>query len=225
MGGMAAQIPINNDEVSNRAALDKVTADKLREVQLGCDGTWVAHPALIPVARSVFDQHMKTPNQIGKPISTRKFTARDLLETGIPSSVGITRQGVLSNVDIGISYFEAWLRGVGCVPIHHLMEDAATAEISRCQLWQWCRHGAKVSDWKDSNGKPVTVTKELLCEAVRNEKEKRQKLLRNKYDNRSYDLACKKFEEMITRDQLDDFLTLVAYPYIVQFNQNQKSNL
>src|SRR5579862_1029219 len=143
MGGMAAQVPIKNDPVANEQALDKVRQDKLREVKAGHDGTWVAHPALVPIAKQIFDEYMQTPNQISKKRDDVRVTAADLV--AVPDGE-ITEQGLRWNIDVGIQYLEAWLRGLGCVPIYNLMEDAATAEICRSQVWQWIRHGAKMSD-------------------------------------------------------------------------------
>ena len=143
MGGMAAQIPIKNDPAANEAALDKVRQDKLREVKAGHDGTWVAHPGLVPIAAGIFDEYMKTPNQLGVKREDVQITAADLLR--VPEGQ-ITEQGLKLNVDVGIQYIESWLGGNGCVPIYNLMEDAATAEISRVQVWQWRHHGVKLSD-------------------------------------------------------------------------------
>jgi malate synthase len=134
MGGMAAQIPINHDEAANEQAMARVRADKLREVTAGHDGTWVAHPALIPVARSLFDAHMPQPNQHHVARADVKVGREDLIR---PSTGTITRAGFEGNVEVCVRYLAAWLDGNGCVPIHWLMEDAATAEISRTQLWQW----------------------------------------------------------------------------------------
>ena len=134
MGGMAAQIPINNDEAANEQALARVRADKLREVTAGHDGTWVAHPALIPVAKAIFDEHMPQPNQRGVLREDVTVTRDDLIR---PSTGTITRAGFEGNVEVCVRYLAAWLDGNGCVPIHWLMEDAATAEISRTQIWQW----------------------------------------------------------------------------------------
>jgi malate synthase len=138
MGGMAAQIPIKGDEAANEAALAKVRADKLREVRAGHDGTWVAHPALVPVAMAIFDEHMPAPNQLG----VLPDEAPNLRETLLAPSPGtITRAGFENNVEVCLRYLAAWLDGLGCVPIQHLMEDAATAEIARAQLWQWLHRG------------------------------------------------------------------------------------
>src|SRR5213080_3560106 len=143
MGGMAAQIPIKHDPVANEAALEKVRQDKLREVRAGHDGTWVAHPGLVPVAAQVFDASMPGPNQLHVARDDVRVTASDLL--AVPEGE-ITEAGLRTNVDVGIQYLESWLRGSGCVPIYNLMEDAATAEISRSQVWQWMRHGARLAD-------------------------------------------------------------------------------
>ena len=144
MGGMAAQIPIRNDAEANAAAMERVRKDKLREVTAGHDGTWVAHPGLVGVALEVFNAGMPGPNQIDRTTPDAKpVTAADLLQ--IPEG-SITNEGFARNVEISLLYLESWLRGIGCVPIFHLMEDAATAEISRAQLWQWNRYGAKTDD-------------------------------------------------------------------------------
>jgi malate synthase len=137
MGGMAAQIPIAHDEVANEQALARLRADKLREVSAGHDGTWVAHPALIPVARAIFDAHMPTPHQHHVLREDVQATRDDLIR---PSAGTITRAGFENNVEVCVRYMAAWLDGNGCVPIHWLMEDAATAEIARAQLWQWLHH-------------------------------------------------------------------------------------
>src|SRR6266404_432482 len=140
---MAAQIPIKNNPEANERALDKVRQDKLREVRAGHDGTWVAHPGLVPIAKEVFDAQMTAPNQIAVSRSEVAVTSRDLLS--VPGGE-ITKAGLELNIDVGIQYLESWLGGNGCVPIYNLMEDAATAEISRTQVWQWVRHGAQLND-------------------------------------------------------------------------------
>ncbi|MDW8478700.1 MAG: malate synthase A [Xanthomonadales bacterium] len=138
MGGMAAQIPIRDDPEANERALARVRADKLREVKAGHDGTWVAHPALVPVARAVFDEHMPTPHQRHRRREEVAVGRDDLIR---PCAGQITRAGFRNNVEVALRYLAAWLDGLGCVPIHHLMEDAATAEIARAQLWQWIHLG------------------------------------------------------------------------------------
>src|SRR5216683_324622 len=156
MGGMAAQIPIRNNPKANEEAMERVRQDKLREVQAGHDGTWVAHPGLVPVAKDIFDAHMPQANQISKKREAVHVTSKDLL--AVPEG-DITEAGLRWNIDVGLQYLEAWLRGVGCVPIYNLMEDAATAEICRAQVWQWVRHGAKLSDGR-------TVTPEMVSAAI-----------------------------------------------------------
>ncbi|MCK9905584.1 malate synthase A, partial [Frankia sp. Cpl3] len=137
IGGMAAQIPVKHDAAANEEAMNKVRADKEREAQDGHDGTWVAHPGLVPIAMEVFDRFMPEPNQIGRKREDVQVTAADLL--AVPEGQ-ITEAGLRTNISVAIRYVEAWLRGSGAVPIFHLMEDAATAEISRAQVWQWIRH-------------------------------------------------------------------------------------
>ena len=144
MGGMAAQIPIRNNPKANEEAMERVRQDKLREVRAGHDGTWVAHPGLVPIAKEIFDEYMPQPNQIAPPASaTSPITEANLLE--LPKGA-ITEAGLRRNIDVGLQYLESWLRGNGCVPIYDLMEDAATAEISRSQIWQWLRYQAKMDD-------------------------------------------------------------------------------
>ena len=199
MGGMAAQIPIKGDPAANEAALGKVRADKLREVKAGHDGTWVAHPGLVPIAKDIFDEYMKTPNQLHVKRDDVSITPQDLL--AVPTG-DITEEGLRVNVDVGIQYLEAWLRGNGCVPIYNLMEDAATAEISRTQVWQWVRHGAKMTDGRQ-------VTPELVRQTIAHEMESKKWTGQGRYD-----LAASLFEDMMTRPDFPDFLTLVAYDHI-----------
>jgi malate synthase len=202
MGGMAAQIPIKNDPAANQAALEKVRADKLREVRAGHDGTWVAHPGLVPVAREVFDAHMKTPNQIGVARDDVRVTAADLLK--VPAGE-ITERGLRTNINVGVLYLESWLRGSGCVPLHHLMEDAATAEISRSQVWQWVRHGARMSDGR-------TVTRDLVHSILREEMERiRAGVGEAGYATGRYDTASKLFAEMMTDEEFEEFMPSLAY--------------
>ena len=157
MGGMSAFIPIKSDPEANERALAQVRADKEREASDGHDGTWVAHPGLVPVAKEVFDRLMPGPNQIDKQLPDYNPTAADLL--AIPTGT-ITEAGLKQNIAVGLGYVEAWLRGIGCVPLFNLMEDAATAEISRAQLWQWVHHGAKLSDGPNSGSRITTA----LCD-------------------------------------------------------------
>src|SRR5688500_4085832 len=137
MGGSAAQIPIKNDPIANEQALAKVRADKEREASDGHDGTWVAHPGLVPIAREIFDRLMQTPNQMHRKRNDVRVTAQDLL--AIPQGQ-ITEAGLRNDVSVSLQYMAAWLSGNGCVPIYNLMEDAATAEIARAQIWQWIHH-------------------------------------------------------------------------------------
>lgn len=205
MGGMAAQIPIKNDPGANERALEKVRQDKLREVSAGHDGTWVAHPGLVPVAREVFDAAMPGPNQIPNKREDVSVAAGDLL--AVPEG-DITDHGLRTNIDVGIQYLESWLRGTGCVPIYNLMEDAATAEISRAQIWQWVRHQARTSD-----GHPVTP--ERVRGTVAEElAELRERLGPERFDSGKFDLAARLFEEMMTRQDFVEFMTLAAYQYL-----------
>jgi malate synthase len=205
MGGMAAQVPIKNDPVANEQALEKVRQDKLREVRAGHDGTWVAHPGLVPVAKQIFDEYMKTPNQIAVKRDEVRVTPKDLLT--VPDG-DITEQGLRWNIDVGIQYVEAWLRGSGCVPIYNLMEDAATAEICRAQVWQWVRHGAKMTDGR-------TVTAAFVLDAIRQQLDKlRGELGVERFNQGKFVTAAQMFEQMMTSATFDDFLTLAAYDKI-----------
>jgi len=205
MGGMAAQIPIKNDPEANERALDKVRQDKLREVRAGHDGTWVAHPGLVAVAADIFNAHLKEPHQIPRRREDVRVTAPDLLS--VPEG-DITEDGLRLNVDVGIQYLEAWLGGNGCVPIYNLMEDAATAEISRSQVWQWVRHGARLKD-----GRPVNT--ELVRQTIPDQLEKIRGLVgARRFDSGRFDLASRLFEEMMTSADYPEFLTLVAYDHI-----------
>jgi len=157
MGGMAAQIPIRNDPAANAAALEAVRLDKIREVTMGHDGTWVAHPALVSLAMEAFDEFMPTPNQISTPTDFETtVTAADLRA---PPSGGQTYAGLIKNIDVALRYIESWLRGAGCVPLYHMMEDAATAEISRAQIWQWTYHGVRLKTGE-------TVTMKLVNDSI-----------------------------------------------------------
>jgi malate synthase len=202
---MAAQIPIKNDPVANEAALEKVRQDKLREVKAGHDGTWVAHPGLIPVAKAVFDEYMKTPNQIQVKREDVHVTAADLLK--VPEGQ-VTEKGLKLNVDVGIQYIESWLGGNGCVPIYNLMEDAATAEISRVQVWQWRHDGAKLSD-----GRPVTP--ELIRTTIGTELEHIKTVVGpERYERGNYAQASELFERLVLEEPCKDFLTTEAYRYL-----------
>jgi malate synthase len=206
MGGMAAQIPIKNDPKANEAALEKVRQDKLREVTDGCDGTWVAHPGLVPIAKAVFDEHMPKPNQYDRQRPDVNVTAKDLLAFRPESP--ITEAGIRNNISVGIQYLGAWLAGNGCVPVFNLMEDAATAEISRSQIWQWIRSPKGLLD----DGRKVTpeLFKQLLGEELPKVK---AYLGEAAYAAGKYDQGAKLFEK-ITLGEYVEFLTLPAYELI-----------
>ncbi len=207
MGGMAAQIPIKNDALANEAALDKVRLDKLREVTDGCDGTWVAHPALVPIAREVFDRHMPQPNQYGKQRPDVNVGARDLLD--FKPEAPITEAGLRNNISIGIQYLGAWLAGNGCVPVFNLMEDAATAEISRSQIWQWIRS----DKGRLADGRKVTV--ELFRKLLAEELPKVKGYLGDEaYAAGRYEDGARLFESITADDNYVEFLTLPAYERI-----------
>jgi len=205
MGGMAAQIPIRNDPAANQAALDKVHADKLREAKEGHDGTWVAHPGLVRIATEVFDEFMPEANQLGRQRDDVKVSADDLLT---PSAGDITEEGLRLNLKVGIQYLEAWLGGNGCVPLYNRMEDAATAEISRAQVWQWLNHKATLAD-----GRPLTTALygkllEEEMDAIRGE------VGDARFESGHFQRAMQLFDEMIRAEEFAEFLTLPAYQYL-----------
>lgn len=204
MGGMAAQIPIKNDPAANDAAFEKVRLDKLREVTDGCDGTWVAHPGLVAVAKAVFDEHMPTPNQIHKQRDDIHYTASDLLD--FRPEAPITEAGVRNNIQVGIQYLGSWLGGNGCVPIFNLMEDAATAEISRSQVWQWIRSPKGVLD----DGRKVS--KDMVKMLIAAELTKTPGIAgQATYAAGKYVEGAAMFEELVMDDNYEEFLTLPAY--------------
>jgi malate synthase len=196
MGGMAAQIPIKGDAAANSKALEKVWQDKIREVHAGHDGTWVAHPGLVSVASGAFAS-LAASHQLSVTRDDVHVSRRDLLT--VPDGE-ITEDGLRTNIDVGLQYLESWLRGVGCVPIYNLMEDAATAEISRSQVWQWLRHGAHLS-----NGRPVT---QVLVESIIAEEMDTKQLSGGKFD-----LAATLFGQLMT-ERFPEFLTLAAYEHL-----------
>jgi malate synthase len=205
MGGMAAQIPIKRDPAANERALDKVRQDKLREVQAGHDGTWVAHPGLVPVAKEVFDRHMPQANQLGRLRDDVMVTAADLLQ--VPEGQ-ITAAGLEVNIDVGIQYLEAWLGGNGCVPIYDLMEDAATAEISRAQLWQWAHHGAPMADGTRLSVDRVTSAIPRVLEKTR------ERVGAARFAEGHFPEAARLFDQMTRSEEFPEFLTLAAYEHI-----------
>ncbi|MFC5648234.1 malate synthase A [Paenibacillus solisilvae] len=206
IGGMAAQIPIKNDAAANAEALAKVRSDKLREAADGHDGTWVAHPGLVPVAMDVFDEIMPAPNQVTKLLSDVVITAEDLLK--VPQGE-ITEAGLRLNISVGIQYMEAWLRGFGAVPINNLMEDAATAEISRAQVWQWIKHpkGVLADGRKVSEQLFHTLLEEEL-EAIR------RSVGEEAYIDGQYATASALFAQMSLAETFEDFLTVPGYRYL-----------
>jgi len=202
MGGMAAQIPIKDDAAANQAAMDKVRLDKEREAADGHDGTWVAHPGLVAIAKAAFDDKMKDANQIARKRQDVHVTAADLLQ--VPAGTA-TEAGLRQNVAVGIGYLEAWLRGQGCVPLYNLMEDAATAEISRAQLWQWHRFGASLADGRkiDSALYDAFMAEEVV--KIQGE------LGAERYGRGQFPKAIEMFLRMVKAEKFDEFLTLPAY--------------
>ncbi len=206
IGGMAAQIPIKNDAKANEEALARVRADKRREVTDGHDGTWVAHPGLVAIAMEEFDAVMKGPNQIDRKREDVHSTAADLLK--VPNGT-ITEAGLRNNISVSIQYLESWLRGNGCVPINNLMEDAATTEIARSQIWQWIHHPKGILD----DGRKVTV--DLFHELAKDELEKiRSAVGEQEFTRRQFQIASEILDTIITDDQFTEFLTLPAYKYL-----------
>jgi malate synthase len=208
MGGMSAFIPIKSDPVANERALAQVRADKEREATDGHDGTWVAHPGLVPIAMEVFDRVMPQPNQISKQLPDFHATAADLLAIPIGT---ITFAGLQQNVAVGIGYLEAWLRGIGCVPLFNLMEDAATAEISRAQLWQWVHHHAVLQD-DEHKGQAVTAE---LCDEVIDAELARAREAVAPARFHAYEHAAFLMRELIKAPKFQDFLTLPAYARVL----------
>ncbi|HXF66818.1 MAG TPA: malate synthase A [Burkholderiales bacterium] len=209
MGGMAAQIPIKNDPAANEAALAKVREDKIREATDGCDGTWVAHPGLVEVAKSVFDRYMPTPNQVHRKREDVVVGARDLLD--FRPERPITEAGLRNNVSVGIQYLGAWLAGNGCVPVFNLMEDAATAEIARSQVWQWIRSPKGVLE----DGRRITrqQVRKLVSEELA-----RVRTLLGEADWKAgrYEEGAALFERLTTDEDFVEFLTLPAYELLTR---------
>ncbi|MEJ2434086.1 MAG: malate synthase A [Pseudolabrys sp.] len=204
MGGMAAQIPIKSDPAANAAALDKVRADKEREVREGYDGTWVAHPDLVPVAKEVFDRLMPQPNQVERVPEVR-IGRDDLLRIHEGTK---TEAGFRLNIRVGVQYIEAWLRGRGAVPIYNLMEDAATAEISRAQIWQWLKYGAELEGG-------IKATREFFLHALDEEMEVvKGEIGADNYARGRFPEAITLFRDLSIADEFEPFLTLPAYELI-----------
>lgn len=215
IGGMAAQIPIKDDPAKNEAALEKVRADKEREAKDGHDGTWVAHPGLVPIAREIFDRVLQGKrNQLDVLREDVQVTAEDLL--AIPQGT-ITEAGLRQNVRVGVQYLEAWLRGTGCVPLYNLMEDAATAEISRTQVWQWLKHGARLDDGR-------AIDRALLDRVMAEEMERiKQEVGEERFSTGKFEPAQQLFTRLATAPELEEFLTLPAYGQITQVPGNGRS--
>jgi malate synthase len=206
IGGMAAQIPIKGDAERNQAALDKVREDKVREARDGHDGTWVAHPGLVAIAREEFDKAMPAPNQVDRLRDEVNINAADLLECPQGS---ITEMGLRTNISVGIQYMAHWLSGNGCVPLYHLMEDAATAEISRTQVWQWVHHPEGALE----DGREITM--DLVRTVMAEELEKiKLEVGETAFGSGNYTAAARLFDEIIKADELAEFLTLKAYEHL-----------
>jgi len=208
MGGMSAFIPIKSDSEANERALAQVRADKEREASDGHDGTWVAHPGLVPVALEIFNRLMPQPNQIDKQLPNYHASAADLL--AVPAGT-ITEAGLKQNIAVGLGYVEAWLRGIGCVPLFNLMEDAATAEISRAQLWQWVHHKAKLTDGENA-GRPITIA---LCDEYIDDELARAKETVPAPRYEAYQHAAFLMRELIKAPKFQDFLTVPAYARVL----------
>jgi len=212
MGGMAAQIPVKGNKEANDIAMAKVKADKLREVRDGHDGTWVAHPGLVSIAKEIFDTHMKTPNQLHIKRTDFHCTEKDLLE--LPQGT-ITEEGLRHNINVGILYLESWLRGNGAAAIYNLMEDAATAEICRTQVWQWLHGRSKLNDGR-------TITYELYADLRDEEIEKIQHAAGSKaYQEGKFTQAICLFNKMVVQEKWEDFLTLPAYDLILSNDEKK----
>lgn len=212
IGGMAAQIPVRNNDAANEIAFEKVRADKLREVSDGHDGTWVAHPGLVPVALEIFNTHMPSANQLHRTREDVDSTPEALLQ--IPEGT-ITEEGVRFNISIGIQYMESWLRGNGAAAINNCMEDAATAEISRTQLWQWLHYNVRLTDGRIFN--------QALYEEWRDDEIEKIKQLAgsSQYQQGQFVQAICLFNRQVVNDSFEEFLTLSAYDAILSNEQRR----
>lgn len=207
IGGMAAQIPVRNDDAANEEAFKKVRADKEREVNDGHDGTWVAHPGMVQLVKEVFDKAMPTPNQIDRKLEAITITQADLLEVPLGD---ITEEGLRTNISVAIQYIAAWLLGRGAVPINNLMEDAATAEISRAQVWQWLRHPKGTL----TDGRKVTF--ELVDQIEGEELNKLKKRIgEEQFRMNGFFKAAEIFNQLIKNDEFAEFLTISAYEELI----------
>jgi malate synthase len=203
---MAAQIPIKDDPRANEIALGKVREDKIREARIGHDGTWVAHPGLVAIAREEFDKAMPAANQVDRLRQDVAVTAQDLLR--LPKGT-ITESGLRTNISVGMQYMAHWLGGDGCVPLYHLMEDAATAEISRAQVWQWVHH----PEGKLEDGREITM--EMVRRIITEEMDRiRKEAGADNFSKMPYESAGRLFDEIIANPEFEEFLTLKAYDHL-----------
>ena len=210
MGGMAAQIPVKNNDTENNAAFEKVKNDKEREAKNGHDGTWVAHPGLVPVALDVFNSSITGDNQLDVSLDNVNITQEDLLKVHDGER---TEAGMRECIRVGIQYIAAWLGGRGAVPLYNLMEDAATAEISRAQIWQWLKHSSTLNDGR-------TVTIELFKSILDDEINELKKIIEeNQWNQGKYEKAIELFEKMSISPDCKEFLTLPAYEEIISLKK------
>lgn len=208
IGGMAAQIPVKNDDAANKVAFDKVRADKEREAVDGHDGTWVAHPGMVQLVKDIFDKVMPTPNQINKKRVDVRVSAEDLVR--LPAGE-ITEGGLRTNINVGIQYIAAWLSGRGAVPINNLMEDAATAEISRAQVWQWVRYPK--GEFVDGRKVTMELVEEIMQEELSVIEEQYGT---DTYRKGNFGQAAQIFDSLIKQDSFAEFLTIPAYKELLK---------
>lgn len=208
IGGMAAQIPVKNDDAANKVAFDKVRADKEREAVDGHDGTWVAHPGMVQLVKDIFDKVMPTPNQINKKRVDVRVSAEDLVR--LPAGE-ITEGGLRTNINVGIQYIAEWLSGRGAVPINNLMEDAATAEISRAQVWQWVRYPK--GEFVDGRKVTMELVEEIMQEELSVIEEQYGT---DTYRKGNFGQAAQIFDALIKQDSFAEFLTIPAYKELLK---------